>query len=150
MNAAPHGLAPASGRARTLVRWALGAVFLAAGSLKVLRPELFYTQLLAYDTGLPDGLLRLVTVTLPWLEALCGGALLARIWPETVGVMVAFLCLIFVVMLGQAVLRGLDLSCGCFGSALPSWFDHPAVALARAGALLAGALWLVAEKRPAA
>lgn len=46
------------------------------------------------------------------------------------------------VVLGQAILRGLELNCGCFGSMTPAWFDQPAVALVRAAAVLRAPAWL--------
>lgn len=130
-----------SSRARVIVRCTLGAVLLTAGVLKLSDPVRFYTDLLAYDVAVPDVALRLVALTLPWLEVLCGGALLADFWPETVGFLVACLCISFVVMLGQAVLRGLDLNCGCLGTGPAGLFSHPIAALTRAGLLLAGAIW---------
>jgi len=120
----------------------LGVIFLAAGILKVAHPRDFYSDLLAYEVAVPDLLLRYVAVALPWLEVLCGGALLVDFWSETIRPLVAALCLIFVLMLGQAVLRGLDLKCGCFGVAQGGWLDFPVVALGRAAALLLAAIWL--------
>ena len=125
-----------------IVRWALGASFVTAGALKIAHPAGFYSDLLAYEVPFLDFFLRLVAVALPWLEVLCGGALLANFWAETVGFVVAGMCLIFVLMLGQAVLRGLDLNCGCFGAGTAGWIDHPITALVRACALLFGTVWL--------
>ena len=96
--------------------------------------------------------LRLVAIYLPWLEVLAGLDLLLNVWAETIRPLVAALCLIFVVMLGQAVLRGLDLNCGCFGAGAGGWFERPAVALGRAMLLFAASLYLAAAPgaRPAA
>jgi uncharacterized membrane protein YphA (DoxX/SURF4 family) len=130
-------------RARVVVRWTLGAVFLAAGALKVGHPVAFHADLLAYGLGAPDSLLRFLAVALPWIEVVSGALLLAGLWPETVGVVVAALCLVFVIALAQAVGRGLELSCGCFGAWTPGWFDRPAVALVRSAGLLVASVWLV-------
>jgi hypothetical protein len=46
-------------------------------------------------------------------------------------------------MLGQAVLRGLDLQCGCFGGLTAHWLEQPPVAFVRACLLLAASVWLV-------
>ena len=134
-----------------IVRWALGASFVTAGALKIAHPAGFYSDLLAYEVPFPDSFLRLVAVALPWLEVLCGGALLANLWAETVSFVVACMCLIFVLMLGQAAWRGLDLNCGCFGASGPGWFDHSIMALMRAGVLLvaAGSLWWKTPASPA-
>jgi len=123
-------------------RLLLGSIFLAAGVLKVVHPADFFSDLLAYDVPFPEMMLRVVAVVLPWLEGLCGLCLFSNLWPESVRPLSVCLCLIFVGMLGQAVGRGLDLNCGCFGAAASGWFARPAVALMRAIILLAISLYL--------
>ena len=125
-----------------VLRWFLGLVFLAAGVLKLVHPGDFLAELVAYRLPLPEILFRLVAVCLPWLEILCGGFLLLDHWPESVRPVVTVLCLVFVIMLGQAVVRGLDLSCGCFGGFGPAWLERPDVGLVRALLLLAASAWL--------
>lgn len=132
----------AARHARILTRVLLGAVFLVAGVLKIAHPVDFHSDLLVYDVPLPDAVFRVVAVALPWLEAICGAALLADFWTETVGAVVTAMGVIFVIMLGQAVVRGLELTCGCLGSDDEGWFDRPGVALVRAVVLLAGSVWL--------
>lgn len=132
----------APGKIQTAVRWLLGAIFLAAGAVKLARPADFHASLTAYALPLPGDFLRVTAVAFPWLELLCGLALLADFWAGSVRFLAAALCLVFVAVLGQAVLRGLDLDCGCFGSVAPAWFDAPAVALGRALLLCAASVWL--------
>lgn len=142
MKVAPNHPGSNSERSRTVVRWVLGVVFLVAGAMKITHPVDFHADLLAYEVPLPDFFLRLVAIALPWLEAICGAALLVNFWPETTRLLVAAMCLVFVLMLGQAVIRGLDLRCGCFGAGGKGWLDLPAVALVRAILLLAASVWL--------
>ncbi len=125
----------------TIIRCVVGAVFLPAGALKLADPASFYSDLLAYEVTLPDFMFRVIAVAFPWLEVLCGGALLANRWIETVGFLVVAIGLIFVGMLGQAVWRGLNLNCGCFGVTSAGWFNHPITALGRAALLLGGSVW---------
>ena len=87
-----------------IVRWAVGVIFVAAGALKLARPADFYSGLLAYEVPLPDFFLRLVAVALPRLEILCGGALLANFWTETVGFPIAALLRASVLLLGAGSL----------------------------------------------
>jgi putative oxidoreductase len=124
------------------LRWLLGLVFLVAGFLKLVHPGDFLAELVTYRVPSPEIFLRLVAVSLPWLEILCGGFLLLDLWPESVRPVTTVLCLVFVIMLGQAVVRGLDLSCGCFGRFGPAWLERPHVALVRALLLLAASAWL--------
>jgi putative oxidoreductase len=134
-------------RFEVMVRCTLGVVFLASGVIKIVLPTAFYSGLLTYEVPFPDIFLRTVAVALPWLEVLCGALLLLDSWAETVRPLVAFLCLTFVTMIGQAVTRGLDLDCGCFGGVGPGWFSRPDVALVRALVLLAAGLFLMVSKR---
>lgn len=135
-------------RVRTGCRWVLGLVFLVGGGTKVAHPTAFFADLLGYRVALPEMALRLVALWLPWLEVVAGVGLLLNFWSETVRPLIALLCLVFVVMLGQAVFRGLDLNCGCFGTAGQGWFERPDVAFVRAALLLAAALFVAAERRP--
>lgn len=130
-------------RARAVVRWILGAVFVGAGVLKVAHPVAFQTDLLAYGIAAPDWVFRFIAVVVPWVEIFSGGLLLAGFWPETAGVLVTGMSLVFVLALGQAVVRGLDLQCGCFGAVAAGWFEQPLVALARATLLLGASVWLL-------
>jgi uncharacterized membrane protein YphA (DoxX/SURF4 family) len=136
--------------ARTVCRLLLGAVFLVASVMKIAHPAAFFSDLLGYRVALPELLLRLTAISLPWLEAITGLGLLVNVWPETIRPVVSAQCLVFVAMLAQAVARGLDLNCGCFGAGGQGWFERPDVALARASILLAAALYIsVSPKLPA-
>ena len=53
-------------------------------------------------------------VVLPWVELLCGLLLLAGFWSQTALLSVTGLLVMFVIATGQAWVRGLDISCGCF------------------------------------
>ncbi len=127
---------------RTIVRWLLGGIFVAAGVAKLLHPADFFSDLGSYRVPFPPMFLRVVAVSLPWLEVFSGLGLLANFWPETIRPLVSGLWLIFVVMLGQALARGLDLNCGCFGSGAHGWFERPDVAFVRAILFLAASLYL--------
>jgi putative oxidoreductase len=133
---------------RWLVRVMLGAIFAWAGTEKIVHPADFFMSLLDYDVPFPEGFLRLVAIALPWLEVFCGLALIANVWSETVRPLVAALCLVFVVMLAEAVLRGIDLSnCGCFGPMAYSWLERPWIALPRTLILLFAAIYIMAPRR---
>jgi len=143
MSGAPVVSSVRRGRTRVALRWALGGIFIGAGALKLVHPAAFHADLLAYGIGAPDVFFRFVAVVLPWVEIVSGGLLLADLWTETAGVLVTGLCFVFVLVLGQAVLRGLELKCGCFGELAVGWFERPKVALLRAFVLLGASLWLL-------
>jgi len=123
-------------------RWLVGVLLLWAGLAKVAAPAAFFGALLGYELPLPEPFLRLTAITLPWLEVILGTALLIDVWPETVRPLSVALCGIFVLAVAQACVRGLDVSCGCFGSAdVERWIDRPCIAVVRTLALLAAALY---------
>ncbi len=129
---------------RMIVRVVLGGIFVAAGLMKIGGAAAFFSDLLGYRLPLPEFFLRWVAIGLPWLEVVLGLGLIFNFWPETIRPLVCALWLIFALLLGQAVARGLDLNCGCFGAGGHGWFERPDVALVRALILLAASLDLAA------
>lgn len=136
----------------TALRWLVAALLLLGGLGKLAQPTQFLTQIFAYDLPLPEVLARLVAVVLPWLEVLVGVALLTRQWRTGALWWSLVLFSVFAVATGQAWVRGLDISCGCFdvgklgaGEAFARWMEHVGVACVRA-VLLAGAVLFVASK----
>jgi hypothetical protein len=79
---------------------------------------------------------------LPWLEVVAGIALGVDLWPETIRFVGVGLSAVFVAVLAQAMVRGLEVRCGCFGPLTPGWFNEPWFALGRALSLLAASIWL--------
>ena len=129
-------------RGRVLVRIFVGLLLLVAGAVKVVRPESFHASLLSYELGGPEVLYRWVAALFPWLEVVCGGLLIAGRWCETAGAMAVVMTLVFVLILGQGMVRGLNLECGCFAGLMPRWVEQPPVAFARALAMLVASVWV--------
>uniref|UniRef100_A0A7C3WJE0 Methylamine utilisation protein MauE domain-containing protein n=1 Tax=Fundidesulfovibrio putealis TaxID=270496 RepID=A0A7C3WJE0_9BACT len=128
-------------RLALLLRAGLALAFLAAGALKLWRPEVFAVTIRAFGI-LPDALVTPVSIALPALEA--AGALLLlfdRRWGLE---LVTGLLLIFVAILVYALRMGLDVDCGCYGPSDPEReaFGSIRDALWRDGAMLAGAAYL--------
>jgi len=103
----------------TVDLWQAGRIVLAvlllwAAVSKLANPTEFLGTLYAYELGLPRAVSQLAAVALPWFELLCGVLLLLGVWLESVLVSVAGLFGVFMVATGQAWLRGLKISCGCF------------------------------------
>lgn len=134
--------ARSSRRREVYARWLLGAVLVAAGGFKAAHPVEFHADLVAYGIGLPDAWLRGTAVMLPWLEVVAGIALGVDFWPETIRFVGVGLSAVFVAVLAQAMVRGLEVRCGCFGPLTPGWFNEPWFALGRALSLLAASIWL--------
>jgi hypothetical protein len=95
-----------------LSRWGLGAIFIYAGSLKLLEPKTFAVLLDAFGI-VPQVLLMPVAVALPVLEVASGFGLLFDIRGSLEAV--AALLVLFIAILGYGIWMGLDVDCGCFG-----------------------------------
>ena len=105
-------------RLNRVLRWALGILMIWAAIGKIADTGEFLVALRSYELPLPDGMLRLTAVILPWLELICGLSLLAGFWLDTNLAILSCLMIVFLGSTGQAWIRGLDISCGCFGSAI--------------------------------
>src|SRR5207247_841115 len=79
---------------------------------------------------------------LPWLEIFCGFALVARTLYRGALSILTTLILVFTLATTAAKVRGLDITCGCFGHASQNWSfpTHLATNLGILAALLV--LWL--------
>lgn len=94
-------------------RWFIGLVLIWASLSKLANLQDFLGALLSYQLPFPVWSARLVVTVLPWLELLCGLALLGGqfLRPALAWSIVLFAA--FVLATGQAWWRGLDINCGC-------------------------------------
>lgn len=98
-----------------LFLWAAyNKLFISANS-----PQLFSDSVRAFKLGLPDLLVRGATSMTPWIELVAGLALLLGIWARAAASIFAGLLILFIVLIVQALARGLDVNCGCFGKLSP-------------------------------
>lgn len=95
------------------VQIALGALFVAAALPKIVDPPAFAHMIYNYEL-VPGSLLNLMALFMPWLELLCGLALILGIWRRTAAVMVGALLLVFMVAIGINLVRDNAVNCGCF------------------------------------
>ncbi len=96
-----------------LIRLALGGVFLYAGIIKIADPVAVAGSVASYRI-LPYFGNYLAAAVIPWLEAICG-LLLVTGWRVRVATaIVLILDLVFIAVLFSALVRGLDIDCGCF------------------------------------
>lgn len=127
--------------AETLSRILLAAVFLYASWSKIQDPALFSDAIRSYQLHLPELFVAWVAIVLPPAEAVVACALVATKWARESAVLVCAMLLVFLFGLTQAWIRGLEISCGCFGPddgvAAPLWLD-----ILRDLALLVPAVWL--------
>jgi len=99
-----------------LAQVAIGVVFLAAALAKIGDLATFAAQIHNFRL-VPVWSENLVAMTLPWVELIAGLSLVLAIRPRDGGWVVTVLMAVFLIAVGQAVVRDLDIECGCFGTA---------------------------------
>jgi uncharacterized membrane protein YphA (DoxX/SURF4 family) len=94
----------------------IGGLFIYAGVVKVIDPAEFARDIDNYKM-LPWQVSVWMGLYLPWLEILCGLALIVRVFYRGSVFVLTALMALFIVITIIAKVRGLDISCGCFGHA---------------------------------
>lgn len=97
-----------------LARILLAGIFVYASIHKIVHPDEFYVVIMNYQI-LPQYGAYALAYLLPVLEMSVGLALLSRKFLYPSLVIVSGMLLIFISAIASAWLRGLDISCGCFG-----------------------------------
>jgi uncharacterized membrane protein YphA (DoxX/SURF4 family) len=93
-----------------------GLMFIYAGAVKLIDPPRFASDINNYQI-IPWSLGVLLAFYLPWLELLCG---LALIFHRLLAGALAITTALMVVFIGATIAakaRGIDVACGCFGNA---------------------------------
>jgi len=99
-----------------LVRLFLGFVFLYAGLEKINDPENFARAINNYRL-LPFSLINFFAIVLPWMELTAGLLLIFGISIKENSFIITALLIVFIVIIIISLFRGLDINCGCFGTA---------------------------------
>ncbi len=95
-----------------LARIVLGCVLIYSSFDKIADPFQFASDIRNYS--MPTfGLENLMAMILPWLELLTGFALILGIMVDGAAWITALMMGLFIVAIGQAVVRGIDIECGC-------------------------------------
>ena len=97
-----------------LSRLILGGVLLAAGYLKVGATEKSQMAVRAYEL-LPISIANLFGLVLPFFEVAIGLLLILGAGTRIAAALGGFTMFIFIIAIGQAWARGLNIDCGCFG-----------------------------------
>lgn len=105
-----------------LLRIGVGLVFVWASLYKIKAPADFAHQIYNYKL-LPVWAINPVALFLPWLQLFCGLALAFRRFSLGAGFLVALMMIVFQGAVASALLRGLNISCGCFkaGGEAATW-----------------------------
>ena len=94
-------------------RISLGVVFLYASFDKIRDPGSFSSNIQNYQI-LPYGITNLFAIFLPWVELYVGACLILGVFLNGAALLSMGMMVMFIIALGQALARGLDIECGCF------------------------------------
>ena len=125
-----------------LCRLIVAVVFLYSAIPKLLDPLSFAKAIENYRVAFPligKGYVNLVAGFIPALELATGLGLLWNRTKRGAALISALLLIVFTILIGQAVLRGLNIDCGCFGSGVTSKLMARTVGLK---AILEDVVWL--------
>lgn len=106
-------------------RIVLGTVFIIASLDKIIAPDAFAANILAYKI-LPYAMVNMFALLLPWIELLCGVFLLAGVLVRPSSFIISSLLVVFVIAIVAALAQDLKIDCGCFGKdhATPIGWDR--------------------------
>ena len=99
------------------VQLALGAIFVIAAVPKIADPPGFAHMIYNYRI-LPTGLINISALVLPWVELMCGLALILGVWRKPALAIIAILLVVFIAAIALNLARGNAIDCGCFNVSL--------------------------------
>ena len=99
-----------------VARLMLGMVFIYASYDKLFHPKAFAEIIYHYQI-LPDHLINITAIFLPWLELLIGIFLIIGFWLPGTVIWCNLLLVVYIGALSFNLARGLDIDCGCFSIA---------------------------------
>jgi hypothetical protein len=101
-------------------RLLIGSIFIYTAAPKLLRPDEFARLAYGYRILHPE-LVNLVGIALPWIEFVAGAFLILGILPQSSAAVIVALLGLFIGAGFLALVRGLQIRCGCF---FPFMGDH--------------------------
>ena len=104
-------------------RIVLGAVLIVASIDKILHPEAFAKVIGNYNV-LPFGLENIIAIILPILELFVGCCLIFGVMLDGSAIITAGMMFVFIIALSQAMIRGIDINCGCFKVSVDNGGSH--------------------------
>jgi putative oxidoreductase len=124
-----------------IVALIIGGIFIYAGVVKIFDPVGFANDIDNYKI-LPWPLTVRLAFYLPWLEILCGLAVILGLLYRGGLLILTMLVSIFIIASVIAKARGLDITCGCFGHASKNWSFTTHLVLDFAILIALSALWI--------
>lgn len=106
-----------------VLRVIVGGIFIVAGASKIGHGDLFAAQIAGFRI-VPQAIIAPMALALPLLEVILGGYLVIGLYTRPAAWIAAVQLATFAGAIASAVMRGLTISCGCFGpsdTTVTSW-----------------------------
>lgn len=97
------------------LRIIFASLFIFSGGTKISVPEEFAVSISNYRL-LPIELVNFFAIIIPWIEIITGILLLFGFFIKENSFILTFLLGVFTIMVFIAMIRGLNIECGCFGT----------------------------------
>jgi len=94
----------------------LAFVFIYAAVFKIAEPSDFSQSIANYKL-MPDNFINILAIILPWIEISAGLLLLFGVAVKENSIIISGMLIVFIIAIGISLARGLDIDCGCFGTA---------------------------------
>jgi uncharacterized membrane protein YphA (DoxX/SURF4 family) len=98
-----------------LLRLAVGGVLIWAAVVKLRQPSSFAQDIANYRL-VPPSWVPLFAASLPGIELVLGSALAMGLWTRAAALATTTLLLVFTAAIGSALVRNINIDCGCFGA----------------------------------
>lgn len=124
----------------------IGGVFLTACFHKIAYPASFAVDVATYGI-LPLALINVMAIVLPWIELAAGLMLVLGFRARAGAVLTSGMMVVFIIAISSALVRGLNMSCGCFASQGAVEDPISGLTILRDSAWLVMSLWIVVFDR---
>ena len=98
-----------------LIRLVVGGFFIYASIDKIINPDAFAKSIHNYRMLQPV-FINIMAIFMPWLEFIAGVCLITGIRYRGANILIMGMLVVFIIALGSAYNRGLNINCGCFST----------------------------------
>ena len=128
-----------------VARLLVGFLFIVVGIGKIADPQLFAKEIANYRI-LPDILVNLTAIIVPWVEVVSGLLLIAGVRLRANAVLIGAMLIMFNIFVFSAWARGLDINCGCYSNIAKQTVGLPKI-LENMGLLALAAIIFIFPKK---
>ncbi|MCB9847695.1 MAG: DoxX family membrane protein [Phycisphaeraceae bacterium] len=111
----------------TLARYALGALFIFSGAVKLQDPQAFAFAIKGFKIITNEALMTQATFAVPWTEVLIGVLLVLGLFTRAAAGALLIMLAGFTAAVVSVLARDIDTECGCFGRFLGSKIDQSTI-----------------------